>query len=88
MKKSKFTEWQIVKSLKAMEPGHTGVDVCREFGVNSAAFYRWRSKYGGMEASDIARMKELERENGKLKQMYADLSLENLLIKEALEKKF
>ena len=88
MKKSKFTEWQIVKILKAVEAGRTVVDVCREFGVSSAAFYRWRSKYGGMEASDIVRMKELERENAKLKQMYADLSLENMLIKEALEKKF
>ena len=88
MKKSKFSEYQIVKNLKAVDAGWTVVDVCREFGVSSAAFYLWRYKYGGMEASDIVRIKELERENNKLKQMYADLNLENLIIKEALETKF
>lgn len=74
MRKSKFSEYQIVKILKAVEGGRTVVDVCREHGVSSATYYKWKSKYGGMEASDVQRMKDLETENRKLKQMFADLS--------------
>jgi len=87
MRKTKFSEYQIVKILKAVEGGRTVVDVCREHGVSSATYYKWKSKYGGMEASDIQRMKDLEAENRKLKQMFADLSLENLALKDVIEKK-
>ena len=86
MKKSKFTEWQIVKILKAVEAGRTVVDVCREFGVSSAAFYRWRSKYGGMEVSEAARLKALEDENAKLKRLLADTMLDNVVLKDLLGK--
>ncbi|MBU1249255.1 MAG: IS3 family transposase [Proteobacteria bacterium] len=87
MRKSKFSEYQIVKILKAVEGGRTVVDVCREHGVSSATYYKWKSKYGGMEASDVQRMKDLEAENRKLKQMFADLSLENIMLKDVIEKK-
>ena len=87
MRKTKFTEFQIVKILKAAEGGRAVTDICREHGVSSATFYKWKSKYGGMEASDIRRMKDLEAENAKLKQMYAELSLENKVLKDVIEKK-
>ncbi len=87
MKKSKFSEFQIVKILKQAEAGRTVVDVCREHGVSNAAFYRWKSKYGGMDAADIKRIKELEAENSKLKQMFAELSLECKVLKDVIEKK-
>ena len=88
MKKSRFTDSQILAILKQAENGISVPELCRMYGMSSASFYKWRAKYGGMDISLMARMKELERENTKLKQMYADLSLENMLIKEALEKKF
>ena len=88
MKKSRFTVSQILAILKQAENGISVPELCRMHGMSSASFYKWRAKYGGMDISLMARMKELERENTKLKQMYADLSLENMLIKEALEKKF
>lgn len=87
MRKSKFTEYQIVKILKAVEGGRTVKEVCRENGISSATFYKWKSKYGGLEASDIQRMKDLEAENRKLKQMFAELSLENTMLKDVIEKK-
>ncbi len=87
MRKSKFTEYQIVKILKAVEGGRAVTDVCREHGVSSATYYKWKSKYGGMEASDIQRMKDLEAENSRLKQMFAELSLENVVLKDIIEKK-
>lgn len=87
MRKSKFTEYQIVKILKAVEGGRAVTDVCREHGVSSATYYKWKSKYGGMEASDIQRMKDLEAENSRLKQMFAELSLENVILKDLIEKK-
>jgi len=77
MRRTRFSETQIVKILKEVEGGRTAKEVCREYGVSSATYYKWKSKYGGMEASDIIRLKELEEENRRLKQMYADLSLEN-----------
>ena len=87
MRKSRFTEHQIIRILKAVEGGRTVKEVCREHGVSEATYYKWKSKYGGMEAADIRRLKELEDENRRLKQMYADLSLENLALKDVIEKK-
>jgi|TARA_B110000263_G_C14959993_1_gene352116 putative transposase len=87
MKKSRYTETQIVKVLKEVENGKLVKDVCREYGISDATYYNWKSKYGGMEASDVKRLKELESENQRLKQMYADLSLEHRILKDIVEKK-
>ncbi len=87
MRKSRFSESQIVHILKQVEGGRTAAEVCREYGVSSATYYKWKSKYGGMEASDIRRLKELEEENRRLKQMYADVSLENRALKDVIAKK-
>ena len=87
MKKSRFTETQIVKILKEVETGRLVIEVCREYGVSEATYYNWKSKYGGMEASDIKRLKELEDENRRLKQMYAELCLDNRILKDIVEKK-
>ena len=87
MKKSRFTETQIVAILKEADAGLKVEEICRKHGISSATYYSWKSKYGGMEASDVKRMKELQEENDKLKRMFADLSLENAAIKELLEKK-
>jgi putative transposase len=88
MKKSRFTESQIVKILKEVEAGRMVKEVCREYGMSDATYYNWKAKYGGMEASDVKRLKELEDENRKLKQMYAELSLEYKVLKDVIEKKF
>jgi putative transposase len=82
MKKSRFSETQIIGILKAVEAGRMVKDVCHEHGISDATYYQWKSKYGGMEAADIKRLRELEEENRKLKMMVADLSLENRAIKE------
>lgn len=87
MQRKRYTESQIVQILKEVESGLKVADVCRRHGVAPATYNRWKSKYGGLEVSDLKRMKELEEENRRLKKMYADLALENFLIKEALEKK-
>jgi putative transposase len=87
MKKSRYTESQIVKVLKEVEAGRKVNEVCREYGISDATYYNWKSKYGGMEASDVKRLKELEDENRRLKQMFADLSLEHRIVKDILEKK-
>lgn len=87
MRKTRFQETQIVKILKEVESGRMVKDVCREYGISDATYYNWKSKYGGMEASDIKRLKEVEDENRKLKQMFADLSLENRALKDIIEKK-
>lgn len=87
MKKSRFTESQIVKALKAYEAGKSSEDISRELGINKGTFYHWRKKYGGMETSELKRLKELEEENRKLKQMYADLSLDHRILKDIIEKK-
>lgn len=87
MKRSRFTESQIVRILKEVEGGRMVKEVCREYGMSDATYYNWKTKYGGMEASDIKRLKELEKENQRLKQMYADLSLEHRVLKDVIEKK-
>ena len=87
MKRSKFSETQIISMLKAVEAGRSVRDVCREYEVSDATYYKWKSKYGGMQASDIKRLRELEDENRRLKKMYAELSLEHVMLKEVLTKK-
>lgn len=87
MKKARFTETQIIKVLKEVEGGRLVKEVCREYGISDATYYNWKSKYGGMEASDIKRLKELEDENRRLKQMFADISLEHKILKDIVEKK-
>lgn len=86
MKKSRFSENQIIKILKQGEGGVDVPAICREHGISKSTYYKWKSKYGGMEASDLKRMRELEAENRRLKAMYAELSLDNHVLKEALEK--
>jgi putative transposase len=87
MRKSKFTESQIVTTLKQVEGGRRVKDVCRELGISDATYYVWKSKYGGMEAADVRRLKDLEEENSRLKRMFADLSLENMALKDVIAKK-
>ena len=87
MKRSRFTETQIIRILKEVEGGRQVKEVCREYGMSDATYYNWKAKYGGMSASDIKRLKELEQENRRLKQMYADMSLENRALKDVIEKK-
>ena len=86
MKRSKFSETQIVGILKEGEKGRLVAEICLEHGISNATYYQWKSKYGGMEASDLKRMKELEDENNRLKKMYADLALENGAIRDLLGK--
>ena len=88
MKKSRYTDSQIIGILKQAEAGTPVPELCREHGMSSASFYKWRAKYGGMDASLMARMKELEAENNRLKKMYADVQLQNDVIKEAMAKKW
>lgn len=87
MRKSKFSEFQIVSTIKQVEGGRQVKDVCRELGISDATDYTWKSKYGGMEASDIRRLKELEEEKARLKRMYADLALEVTALKDVIAKK-
>lgn len=87
MRKARFTKHQIIAVIKSVEAGRTVKDVCREVGISEATWYNWKSKYGGMEASDIKKIKELEDENRRLKQMFADLSLECRALKDVIEKK-
>jgi len=87
MKKSRFTDSQIVAILKQAEAGTPVADLCREYGMSSASFYQWRSKYGGMDASLMRRLKELGAENARLKKMYAEERIKSELRQEALEGK-
>ena len=87
MKRTRFSEHQILRVLKEVEGGRTVKEICREYGISDTTYYNWKAKYGGMEASDIKRLKELEAENRKLKQLYADVSLENQALKDAIAKK-
>jgi len=88
MRKSRYSDSQIMAILKQAEAGTPVPALCREHGMSSALFYKWRSKFGGMDASMIKRLKELEAENARLKKMYADVQLQNEVIKEAMEKKW
>ncbi len=87
MKKSKFSEAQIFAILKEGESGAPVAELCRKFGMSSASYYAWRSKYGGMDASAMAELRETKAELQRLKRMYADLSMQHDLVKEALGKK-
>ena len=87
MKKTRFTETQIVSILKQQEAGIPTKEICRQHGISEATFYNWKSRYGGMEASDVKRLKDLEEENFRLKKMFADLSLDNQILKEIFAKK-
>lgn len=88
MKKAKFTDEQIAFVLKQVELGTPVEEVCRKVGVSDQTFYRWKSKFGGMLPSDIKRLKQLEEENRKLKQLVADLSLDKIMLQDVLSKKF
>jgi putative transposase len=85
--KKRFTESQIVAAIKKQESGVPVKEICREIGISDATFYNWKAKYGGMEASDVSRLRELERENAELKKMFAEMSLENRAMKNLIEKK-
>ena len=87
MRKSKFSPIQIAKILKEFDTGKTVLDITRDYGVSSASFYKWRSKYAGMSSKELKRLKALEDENRKLKQMYATLALDHQMAKEVIEKK-
>lgn len=87
MRKTKFTETQIVKAIKDHEGGRNAVEICRELGITTASFYKWRQRYGGMEVNEVRKMKELQDENSRLKRMYADLSLIHEALKDAVAKK-
>ena len=88
MKKKRFTEEQIVKLLKEYEGGREIKDLCRELSITPSTFYNWRKKYSGMDSSQWKRLKELEEENRKLKQMYADAALDNMALKDVISKKW
>ncbi len=88
MKRSRFTDHQIIQILKQNEAGKPAPELCREHGMSSATFYKWRAKFGGMDASMVSRLKELEAENSKLKKMYAEERLKAEIVSEALAKKF
>ncbi len=87
MKKSRFTDSQIMDALKRVEAGLAVPDLCRELGISTATFYKWRSKYGGMDVSLITRMKELEAENARLRKMYVEEKIKAEIVAEALAKK-
>jgi len=88
MKRSKFTEEQVIGILREREAGAKTADVCRRHGISSATFYAWKAKYGGMEPSDAKRLKALEDENAKLKRLYADAMLDNAALKDLLGRKW
>jgi len=88
MKKSRFTDSQIIEALKRVEVGLAVPEICRELGISTATFYKWRTKYGGMDVSMMSRMKELEAENARLRKMYVEEKLKAEIVSEALAKKW
>ena len=88
MKQKRYTESEIMQILKQAEGGVPVPDLCREHGMSNASFYKWRSRYGGMDASMMSEMKSIAEENRRLKRMYAEMSMQNDLLKEALGKKW
>jgi len=88
MKQSKFSESQIVTILKEAEAGLPVKEVCRKYGISSPTYYKWKAKYGGLEASELKRIRELEAENAKLKRMYADKAMEADALRDLIAKKF
>ncbi len=87
MKKSKFTEQQIAFALRQAETGTKVAEVCRKLGISSQTFYSWKKKYGGLGVSELRRLRQLEEENGRLKRMVADLSLDKQMLQDVLLKK-
>ena len=87
MKRSRFTETQIISILDEADAGMAVKDLCRKHGISDATYYNWKSKYGGMSASELKRLREMEAENAKLKKMYAELALENTALKDLIDKK-
>lgn len=87
MKKGRFTEAQIIKALQEEQAGVKAEEVCRQLGISRATFYNWKSKYSGMDASQLKQLKDLQEENRKLKAMYADLALDHKILKDIIEKK-
>lgn len=88
MKKSTFTEEQIIAILKRANAGEAVADVCRQTGISDSTFYRWKAKYDGLEVNELKRLKQLEEENRRLKQIVADLTLDNTALKDVLAKKW
>ena len=88
MKRGQFTEEQIIGILKAVEAGQKVGELCRQHGVSEATYYRWKSAYGGLEVSQVRRLRQLEEENRRLKQIVADLTLDNTMLKEITAKKW
>jgi putative transposase len=88
MQNKKFNESQILAAIKKQEAGIAVKEICRELGISDATFYNWKSKYGGMQASDISRLRDLEKENSELKKMFAEMSIENRALKNLIEIKF
>ena len=88
MKRSRFSEEQIIAILKEQEAGAKTADVCRRHGISDVTFYKWKSKYGGMESSDVRRLKALEDENAKLKRLLAEAMLDNAMLKDIASKKW
>jgi putative transposase len=88
MRKSRFTEEQIIRALRKVESGQKVKDVCREHGITETTYHRWKSKYGGLSVSDAQRLKQLETENRRLKKLVADLSLDKQMLQEVVDRKW